>query len=209
MLVEDRSMPRRRPTLRSDLLLTIFVVLIQAGAILGCFNSANRVTPINHPDTTYPAYVTITSAFDVPIADAWRNAKERGVPWFVSTSTLLWIAVIVFGRRPMARGWLLVACLIVPFLVDVRAVLAGPFLAILAPLGTPAYLSPTGELIEDGQITIYAAGWWWMLCTVLLIRHARRCRASAMSCGSCGYDMHGIPGPNCPECGQSGALTTR
>jgi hypothetical protein len=53
---------------------------------------------------------------------------------------------------------------------------------------------------------LYAAAWWLLLFTPLLVFRTarRRCRVSRGMCGACGYDLKGSPGGACPECGLRG-----
>jgi hypothetical protein len=53
---------------------------------------------------------------------------------------------------------------------------------------------------------LYAAEWWLLLCTPLLVFRTarRRFRVSRGMCGPCGYNLAGSPGGACPECGLRG-----
>lgn len=57
--------------------------------------------------------------------------------------------------------------------------------------GTAAMLPIAYPLVLSGT----AAGWAW----VLAFRRARR---GTSVCRECGYDLRGLPGRRCPECGQ-------
>lgn len=64
----------------------------------------------------------------------------------------------------------------------------------------PTALLPLGFAADTA---FYAAAWWLLLFMPLPLYRAgrRRFRVSRGMCGSCGYDLKGLTGGACPECG--------
>lgn len=85
----------------------------------------------------------------------------------------------------------------------------GSWRLALAMMGAAAALiMPSGHImftrLTSGQMLVYVVGVNAVLCSMLMwwgVR-ARRRVWPAHVCRGCGYDLRGIPGDVCPECGQ-------
>lgn len=58
---------------------------------------------------------------------------------------------------------------------------------------------------KDLNIHMMAAGAWGIIVAALLAFGSWRCTArfaAIQCCTRCGYDLTGVPGPRCPECGE-------
>lgn len=84
--------------------------------------------------------------------------------------------------------------------------LAYPALWIMNSLASGAGITRTGDPRDLLLIFIGFIVWWTLLGAALgavyhPFRQTRLARRDPSRCRKCGYDLHGLPEPRCPECG--------
>ena len=123
------------------------------------------------------------------------RARRRRWPWAVAVVALQ-IAFMIgwIGLVSSTVGIYESTTTFTPQGVMVRETTTGPFGITTFPLFFGLLLGPCMALVLGAASGLAAHGW-------LVDREARRC-ARTPACFGCGYDLSGVAGPRCPECGQ-------
>lgn len=121
-------------------------------------------------------------------------------------ATLCWLLCLVpFPSKPV-RVVVVVAALLVPgcmLLIQPASILLGPVLGVWILV-----FGGSGEDFQDGHIVWGAAAlWWWLMVPLAWLTIGRR-DSTHGRCAGCGYDMAGLSGERCPECGAAVSPTT-